>query len=519
MSAPAKDDAAVAAGRGVVFIGAAKMYFLVAGAAIEFTLPNLVSAAVYGAYGLVASAVSVFNNVMVQGTIQAVSRQTTADQSRADVAKATGLRMQLVVGLPIAIAFAALSPVFAHLIHDSSKAGPLALSALIIAGYAVYAVLVGSANGTRHFHKQAGLDMTFSSMKAVGVLGAAVAGLGVYGAIGAWVVAVAAVLLVASVWVGWPRGVKAEPIGPMFTYMTGLAAYLVLINLIMSADAFLVKRLSTEWFHAHPSQLAAAFADKLHVKLVPSVLADAEVGRYRTVQQLARLPYQLMVAVTFVVFPLVSQATFENDRDKAASYVKTTIRYSLVFAGAMGAVLASNPGAIMGVPFKPEYAQTGGPALAALALGHVAFAIFTIGGSILNGAGRTREAVIGAAVTLVALVVALFLTLPRVGPGRPLLAAAGACTAGAMALGAIVTGFMLRSHFGVFVSPLTVARVALASGAAVAVGRFWPPHGKLFVLVGAGAAGAVYLVALVVMRELGKADLERVLGVARRRKA
>jgi stage V sporulation protein B len=515
---PAVTDAGVAAGRGVVFIGGAKLYFLFAGAALEFTLPNLVSSAVYGAYGLVAQAVSVFNNVVVQGTIQAVSRQTTQDPARADAAKATGLKMQLRLGVPLALAFAAMAPLVAYLLHDPAKAGPLALAAAIIAGYSIYAVLVGSANGTRQFHRQAGLDVLFSTMKTVLVLGAAAAGLGVFGAILGWVAAVGFILLVASAWVRWPRA-KAEPVAPMLAFMAGVAAYLVLINLIMSADSFALKRLSTEWFRLHPVAVVQDIAAHFGIEAKPSLFADAEVGRYRTVQQLARLPYQLMVAVTFVVFPLVSQATFENDRAKAAGYVRTTMRYSLIFAGMMGAALASNPGALMGVPFRAEYAAVGGPALAALAIGHVAFALFSIGGSILNGAGKTREAVIGAAVTLAVLVVALFVSLPRATPGREMLAVAGACTGGAMVIGALVTGWLLYQHFGEFVPIATGLRVALATAAAIGVGSVWPLPGKLFVLVGAGAAAAAYLAVLILTGELGRADLERVLAVARRRRA
>jgi len=313
------------------------------------------------------------------------------------------------------------------------------------------------------------------------------------------------VLLVASMWVGWPRGAKAAAVGPMFKFMAGMVLYLILINLIMAADSLLLKRVSNEWFVAHGLPDA-------------SKLADGEVGHYRTVQQLARLPYQLMVAVTFVIFPLMSKATFADDKEQARGYIRTTMRYSLVFAGAMGAVLASNPSGLLGVPFKPEYAAVGGPALAALALGHVAFALFTIGGSILNGAGMTRLAVIGAAVTLVALVVALWVGLPMAEPGRPLLAVAGACTGGAMLLGALVTGAMLWKKFGVFVPLATALRVGLAAGAAVGVGRVLPAGGKMVALGGAIVAGIAYLATLLVTRELGRADLERVRSVARGRK-
>src|SRR6266542_6034430 len=106
---PPPDDAAVSAGRGVAFIGAAKMYFIIVGLAIDVGLTRLLGKYDYGAYQIVNSFVSWFNNVIVTGTIQAVSKETTADPRRPDVPKATGLKMQLRLGVPIAIVFAALA--------------------------------------------------------------------------------------------------------------------------------------------------------------------------------------------------------------------------------------------------------------------------------------------------------------------------------------------------------------------------------------------------------------------------
>ena len=64
------------------------------------------------------------------------------------------------------------------------------LAGLIVGGYAFYAVFVGTANGLHQFHKQAGLDITFATLRAAGLLGMAMAGLGVIGVIGGWVAAV-----------------------------------------------------------------------------------------------------------------------------------------------------------------------------------------------------------------------------------------------------------------------------------------------------------------------------------------
>ena len=72
-----KNDARQA-GRGVIYIALAKVYFMIAGAVIEFRLPAVLTRTVFGAYAVVASTVSPFNNVLVTGTIQAVSRFTSA---------------------------------------------------------------------------------------------------------------------------------------------------------------------------------------------------------------------------------------------------------------------------------------------------------------------------------------------------------------------------------------------------------------------------------------------------------
>ena len=487
---------AVSAGRGVAYIAGAKLYFMVAGFAIETLLPRLFGKALFGAYAFVAGAVSNLNNVFVTGTIQAVSRYTTVDPERADHVKAAGLRMHLVVGVPVVILYAALAPLWAHLAHDPGKTGLLALSAAIVAGYAFYSVLVGSANGTRAFHKQARLDITFATLRAGGILAAAYLGLGVYGAIGGWAAAVALVLVVAAVWVGLPRGAKADPIGPMARFFGRLAPYLILLNLILSVDQYLLKRLSTEWYQAHPGLVASV-----------SKASDVQVAFYRAAQNLARLPYQLMLAVTFVIFPLISRSTFEADHDRTRAYIRTTLRYSLIFAAFMGTTLAANPGPMVDVLYAPEFAAAGGPAMAALALGSVAFIVFTIAGTVLNGAGHTRDATLVAGVTLALLTGALFVVVPRFAPGRDMLLACGVTTGSAMALGALLSGWFLVKRFGTFVPVLTVVRVGLAVAGVLALGRVIPARRPLQTLATAAAYGAVYLVILVVTGELGPKDL------------
>ncbi|HWN71002.1 MAG TPA: polysaccharide biosynthesis C-terminal domain-containing protein [Haliangium sp.] len=528
---PGNGDASQA-GRGVIYIGLAKIYFIVAGLSIELVLPAILGNVLFGAYGFVAQTVSMVNNVLVTGSIQAVSRFTAQQPALARPVQAAGLRMQLGLGLPVALAFMLGAPIYAHFVHDPSKIGLLVLGGAIIAGNAFYAVFVGTANGTRAFHKQAGLDMSFATLRAMAILGTAFAGLGLYGTIGGWVGAVFVILALAAVVVGVPGRASgtasgaqagAQPIRPLAVYFLSVAGYLILLNLIMAVDVPLLKRFATEWFAAHPDLLAATAhapgIQDIAVPLSPASAADGQIGYYRVVQNLARLSYQVIIAGMFVVFPLISRSTFENDRETTRRYIHTTMRYSLIFATGVGAVMAANPGPMIDVLYRPEYAHFGAPALIALALGNVAFCLFAIAGTILNGAGRTLDAIVVAAVTLVAAVLANVIMVPLFAPGRAMLLATATATGSAMVIGAALGGLYLVRRFGAFVPWPTLVRVLLAVGVGVGVGRLVPFTSTLLTLVEALIVGATYLTTLVLTRELTRRDLAAVASLRRRKPA
>ena len=166
------------AGRGVLYIAFAKFYFLFVGLLIQFRLPAILGAEAWGRFYTVNSVASWFNNVAVTGTIQTVSRFTTHSPEQVRSVQGAGIRMHLRLGLPAALVLIAAAPLIAWLLQDMSKMLPLMLAGLIIGGYSFYSVFIGTANGTHQFHKQAGLDVTFATLRAAGLLGMALAGAG-----------------------------------------------------------------------------------------------------------------------------------------------------------------------------------------------------------------------------------------------------------------------------------------------------------------------------------------------------
>jgi O-antigen/teichoic acid export membrane protein len=525
------DAKATGAGRGVLYIAFAKFYFMFAGLVVQVRLPAILSRATFGAYSLVTSIASLVNNVLVTGTIQAVSRFAAQEPDKARLVQLAGLRMHVRLGLPIAVAFIAAAPVVAWLLHDSSKTAPLMLAGLIVGGYSFYAVFIGTANGLRQFQKQAGLDITFATLRVAGLLGMAMAGFGVVGVIGGWVAAVGLILCAAIVWVGLPgaaAGGERIPIAPMMRYFGGLALYLALFNALMIVDGVLIKRLTTEFFASHASELADAItrtmawapsATGYHADA--SVLADVQNGYYAAVQNLARLSYQAIIAATFVVFPLVSRSTFTEDRDITRRYVQVTMRYSLMFALAIAVVMVAAPTDVLALVYASDYAELGSSALVVLALGNVGFAVFAIAGTILNGAGLTWPAILTAALTLALAAVGNYIAIPLAAASGHVLVTAAAVTSGAMLVGAIASGAVLRAKLGAFLPIVSVLRILIASAAAIAVGRIVPLHGrgKIFTLVLAALVAVTFLVVLIAVRELGTRDLAAIKAVRSKRAA
>jgi len=489
-------DEGAAAGRGVIYIALAKLYFMVAGYAIYFTLPRLLGSEVlWGNYLLVVGLVSVIDNVIVTGTIQGVSKFTAQNNALADGIKRAALKVQFILGSSITLVYLMAAPFIAHWERDPGLTGLYRLSAGIMFCYSFYAVFVGSLNGLRRFGRQATLDSTFATLRAAAILGFAAAGWGIWGAVGGFVVAAATILVVSAVWVGLPRGGDQFEARLIWRFMVKLFIYTFSLNLIMRVDLFLIKR-----FTGAMSGLsdAAAQAD----------LASAYAGFYGTAQSLAFIPYQAILAVAFVIFPLISRSTFDNDLATTQAYIRQTLRFSLIFVAGVAVVLMANPEAVISVPYPDKY-RVGGAALRILAGGMVCFSMFTILNTILNSAGRPGQAILSGVVTLAAAVVANAVLIPLAPSPQAALQVAALASTGSMALGMVLSSILLYRGFSASFSALSIVRILVAMGVAMALGRVIPEVSKIVTLGECVAVFGAYLALLLILGEFSGADMVR----------
>src|SRR5688572_11708699 len=98
-----------------------------AGLFVQFRLPAILTRTAFGSYSLVASMGAFATSIVVTRTSQTVSRFSAEEPGNARGIQAAGLRMHVVVGLPMAIEFVAIAPLVAWFLNDTDKVEPLML--------------------------------------------------------------------------------------------------------------------------------------------------------------------------------------------------------------------------------------------------------------------------------------------------------------------------------------------------------------------------------------------------------
>jgi len=498
------------AGRGGLAVAFAKVYFIFVGLVQQIALPRLLGLDGYGALASVLSIAGITYNPVTTTSIQSVSRavaQATPETEAGTIRRVFGVHA--LFALLLAVGFFLLAPFIADSVGARHVVGPLRILSGVMLIYGLYTPLVGVLNGQRKFVAQAALDVVAGTLRTLGLIAGAFVfaryNLAVEGATIGFVGGASLILTVALFLVGiGKRGRSALSVRAHLTFAVPVLVGQVLFNLLLQADLTLLRRFASQ----------AALARGL-----PAAAADPLVGAYRATQLFSFLPYQLLIAVTFILFPMLASAARDGDRQAVTRYVRTGVRLALMLAGLMVSVTAGLSDRLLYLVFGPEAAALGGGSLELLALGFGGFAIFGVLTTVLNSLKHERESMIvtGVAVTLV---VALCFWRVRGAPfGPELLLYTAQATAAGLFVATLSAAFFVYRAAGSVAPPLTLVRVLVAVAIATSVGRFLPYAGKIVTPVYAGLVALAYLLILLVSRELVGADLATLRAVVTKRAA
>ncbi len=509
-SGSAGQDVARTAGRGGLAISIAKAYFMVVGLAQQIALPRVLGLDGYGALSTALSVASTTYNPVITTSIQGMSRaiaQSSTEEQPGALRRVLGVHTIFAVAL--AAGFFALAPLLSDYIGAPHASETLRILSGVMLFYGIYTPLIGALNGQRRFLHQAGLDIIAATLRTIGLVAGAyffakssASFDGVEGASLGFVASTLAVLLLALGLVGvGRRGSGGPSVKEHLIFVLPILAGQILLNFLLQADGIMLRMFAAD----------AAVRAGLSLRA-----ADPLVGAYRATQLFSFLPYQLLLAFTFVLFPMLSAAIRNGDREAIARYVRTGLRLALVIAGLMVSVTAGLSSSLLRLVFVEEAARYGGRSLELLSLGFGAFAIFGILTTVLNSLKRERQSalVTGIAVTLV--VGLCFLRVRGGDFGEDLLFRTAVATSSGLVLATLLTAFLVWRAAGTVVSLRSLLRVLVALAVATTLGRYLPYAGKVMTLAQAALVAVVYVGVLLVTRELGRADLDLVRKVLRR---
>lgn len=520
--AQTESSGASGAGKGVVVIAGAKAFFIVTSYAVQLALPHLMSREAFGLFSAAMGALAMLTNVLISSTIQTVSRFVAdRDEGEHGAVLARALRVQTVLGVALAGSFALGAQSLASFLEDAALGPLFRTAAIVVFAYSLYAGFVGLLNGRRLFVKQAKLDLTFSTLRTAGILGGAAVATSALGAISGFAIAAATIMLLGALAAARNLGgfaaltrPPAPSLRPWLGFFVPIALYQLFLNGLLLVDLQVLKKSLAELALAGGLEASAAAA-----------ASSTLVGYYRGAQTFAFVPYQLIIALTFVIFPLITRATATGDADAARLTIGRALRFAVLLLLSIAAPVAGAADGVLRIAYPADFVVAA-PALRILVFGVSAFALFVVSATVLGSAGRPTQAAALGAISLVVLLVTtrlaamgqLFMGLPSpaLPAGVEVDGDAGALqrvalgTSLAMGLAFALAGTVVYRRFGALIPFATAARALVAGMVAAAVAYFVPHDSRLMAIVALAAGFFAYLLALVVTRELGREDLAAV---------
>ncbi|MBN1550588.1 oligosaccharide flippase family protein [bacterium] len=499
--------------QGFFSLTVSKVVFLLAGYVVYFSLPRLFgSADLFGDYIVIINLLNIFNMVLITGTIQAVSKFVSEDETRDRAVRKAAYKIQAVIGGCAFLLLFIGAPFYANTFNDPSLTPYIRLSAFIPVCYAFYAVMIGSLNGRRAYTRQAALDISFAMIKTTGILVLAGLGFGVLGALSGFIAAAFIIVFIATILVvktapSCAMDIKF-PVKQILVFELYVMIFTFLNNLLLATDILMVKSILNEKYHLISiglTNLVNSFLFPGHpvpsnlelVQKIPSILS----GYYGAVLTFSRIPYTFVTAISLVAFPMVSKVSFEKNLSKMQDYIRQTLRLTGLIVVPIALVFVAFPSEFLGFVYPSDYIM-GKEALCILPIGEIMLSMMFVSIAMITGSGFPKISVMITAITLCCDVILCYLLIPRYALAGAALASTVAWTAGF-----IMTNVWLKVRFKSNIPAMTAVRLVVAGGVALLTAVYAPGSGLLKIFVGFFILIAVYGTILIILKEIGIAEL------------
>jgi O-antigen/teichoic acid export membrane protein len=432
---------------GAGYLAASKLLFLVTGYGIVMALTRLLTPEEFGVYGVVVGIVSTLSMVFITGTNQAVSKFVSQDPLNGEIVKRNAFKIQLFLGGGTVILFFVLSPSMANWLNDITLSRYLRIGSLILISYVMYAIFIGYLNGRKEFKKQALFDMAFGTMKMVFIILGTVISYSVAGAIGGFAAAAVIILLASFFIIGFQKTDQTSDWRPLLVFQLTIMGFALIRNLILQIDLILIK----------------ALAD--------TSIANLQAGYYTASVSLARISYYLLISISYVLFPMVSQSTYQKDDQATKDIIKKGMRGTLLLVSVLAVLICSSAEGLITLLFTQKYSVAGN-ILFILTIGYFLFTLFYMCITLISASGRPNISVFFGSIVLVVEIIGCWFLIPRYSG----MGAAIAMTIATM-IGLLIAGGFVSKIMGALVEWRCLIRILSVAGLVFWSGTKFPVSG------------------------------------------
>ena len=476
--------------KSTIWLVSAEIIFTLSSYIINAGLGRMLGPADYGRYSIVIGFTTMIIIFVGRSVPTAMTKRLSehpddAGRVRAIVHTAAIIQGGIIALLTALFYFAA--PLVARTFGDPSLAPLLRLSTLIIPAFALSSFHVLFFNGTKRFGAMTALKMSRGVFRMLWILGLAYAfhlNGALTGAILAPLCVFGVALLIDAFWTprahtpGKHAPLLSLPYPPrkILTYAGGFMLFTLFYEFYVRTDIYLIK---------------AILGD------------DAATGLYNAAMTVALIPYYLLFAVTFMLFPTISTRTTAHGNHGATQIVTTALRFVVILLVPSAVVLAFFAQPLVTLFFGASFAPSA--TLVPLMLGGTVFGtLFFILAAVLNGAGYTRITATITALAIAVSIVTNIIFLPQFG----IVATAATFSATSFFMGFVS---LIAAHhlFHARIPRSTLVRVPVAALCMIAA-AFALSHTGIFFIISIVVLLILYVGILAGIGELTSADIAHI---------
>ncbi len=457
---------------GILYLSFSTLAFVVSGYVINIWLGKSLGPEAYGIYGVVITLLTTINLFQTSGLPQATSKFIAAEEDKENEILKSSLVLQIISTLIITLAYYLFAYPIANLLNDISLVPYLRLSSLIFPFYGIFSLYSGYYNGRHHFKKQATINIAYSISKLFAVIGLAYM-YHLSGAIGGFIVAPVIALLF-----GFKtpdKSINHFPYKKLINFSIPLIMFAFFSMIQQSLDLYFVK--------AH-------------------LLSNQLTGFYAANQNIARIPFYALGAISTVLFPVISKSIGEKDVRKTRETVSQAIRFTLIVLLPLSFLFSATSKQIIQLLFSKEYLP-GALSLSVLVVSFIFLTMFSIFANILNGAGLPYKSAIISVVGVTVTAIFCYILVPIYG-----LVGASVATGIGGLISMTIAGYYVYQQFNILIPIKNFLKIIFASLAVYVISSninfsvYLLPLNYLI-------SGIAYLIILLLLRELTQTDYQQ----------